>query len=205
MPALAKSAKEIHNRIADGEPDDVIARAVRRKPRMIRYHRAGRCVCVVDRPAVAAVELEAAPMAAPIDAGDPVAVLTAAYLAGVSPLAIAVALGIDAYAVDVDGVDFGLTGLDISRPRLERLAAKADALERMRKHRPAQWARLVTEEADSERTAALDSRLPAETWTGFFSEIVSHQANLLTADDFQRWREWVLDLVRTRYPSMAGT
>ena len=212
MPAIAKSAVEIHNRLAQGEPDDVIARAVRRKPRMIRNHRAGHCVCVdrptpetvtpVDRPPPETVTPETV---TPIDVGDPTAVATAAYLAGLSPLAIAVALGVDAYSLSPDALDFGLTGLDISRRRLERLAAQADALERTRVFRPSQWVKLVGQEAESERKMSLDSRLPLEIWTGFFSELVHHQAGILTDDDFQRWREWVQDLVTSRYPGMAGT
>ena len=204
MPAQAKSATEIHNRIADGQPDDVIARAVARKSRMIRNHRSWRCQCAVDRPtpvdrpAVAVVELEAAP----VDV-NPVAVATAAYLAGVSPLAIAVALGVGADALDADALDFGLAGKDVSRRRLERLAAQADALERMRLFRPAQWAKLVFEELESERRVALDSRLPVETVQGFFSEVVNHQQAILTEDDFGLWQEWVSDLLITRYPTMA--
>ena len=210
MPLQATSAKEIHRRLAQGEPDDSIARAVGRKPRVIRYHRAWRCVCAVDRPTpvpeleAVAVELEAAPMAAPVDAGDPVAVATMAYMAGVSLLGIAAALGVDVYALNADIPDFGLTGLDISRRRLGRLAAQADALERMRLFRPAQWAKLVAQEAESERKMSLDSRLPLEIWMAFFSELVNHQANILTDGDFQHWRRWIQDLVVGRFPTMAG-
>ena len=202
MPAQAKSAVEIHRRLAQGQPDDVIARAVTRKPRVIRNHRSWRCQCNVDRPTpesrptpvpeleAVAVELEAAPMVAPVDVDDPQAVATMAYLAGVSLLGIASALGVDVAVLDADIPDFGLAGLDISRRRLGRLGARADALEKMRLFRPAQWAKLIDLEAESERKAAFDSRLPRETWVGFFSEIVHHQAGLLTADDFQLWREW---------------
>ena len=198
MPVQARSAKEIHRRIADGEPDDVVARAVARKPRMIRYHRAGRCQCAVDL--VTPVQ---APVQAPVDVGDPAAVATLAYVAGVSPLAIAVALGVDGYSLDADAVDFGLIGAAISRRRLERLAARADALEKMRLFRPAQWAKLIAAEAESERKISLDSRLPAEIWGGFFSELVHHQSGILTDGDFQSWMEWVSDLAITRYPAMA--
>ena len=75
-------------------------------------------------------------------------------------LAIAVSLGVDADSVDADAPDFGLAGKDVSRRRLGRLAAQADALERMRLFRPTQWARLVFEELESERRVTLDSRLP---------------------------------------------
>ena len=207
MPLQAVSAKEIHRRLELGEPDDVVARAVGRKKRVIRYHRAWRCQCAVERPAVALVAPEtvapkSTPEAVPVDVGDPVAVVTMAYLVGISLLGIAAALGVDGYALDPDAVDFGLNGAAISRRRLERLAAKADALERMRKHRPAQWAKLVAEEEDKERKAALDSRLPRETWIAFFGEVISHQANILTDDDFRRWRQWILELVTSRYPTM---
>ena len=201
MPAQAKSAIEIHRRLALGEPDDAIARAVGRKPRVIRYHRSWRCVCAVDRPTPVAVELEAGPV---VPVGDPVAVATAAYLAGVSPLAIAVALGVDGYALDADALDFGLKGAAISRRRLGRLAAQADALERMRLFRPAQWAKLVAEESESERKMSLDSRLPLETVRGFFSEVVNHQSLILTDDDFRDWIEWVSEMTIARYPTMAG-
>ena len=130
-------------------------------------------------------------------------VATAAYLAGLSPLAIASALGVDGYSLDADAADFGLGGKDVSRRRLERLAAQADALERMRVFRPAQWTKLVAQEAESERKAALDSRLPVEIWTGFYSEIVHHQSGLLTNDDFQDWLKWVQELTITRYPTMG--
>ena len=175
MPLQATSAKEIHRRLAQGEPDDIVARAVQRQPRVIRYHRAWSCQCAVDRPRpVDRPTPEARPVdrptpetVTPIDVSDPVVVATAAYLAGVSPLAIAVALGVDGYALDVDGADFGLAGKDVSRRRLERLAAQADALERTRVFRPTQWVKLVGQEAESERKMSLDSRLPLEIWTGF--------------------------------------
>ena len=207
MPLQAVSAKEIHRRLELGEPDGVVARAVGRKERVIRYHRAWRCQCAVERPAVALVAPEtvapkSTPEAVPVDVGDPVAVVTMAYLVGISLLGIAAALGVDGYALDPDAVDFGLNGAAISRRRLERLAAKADALERMRLHRPAQWARLVTEAEESERKAALDSRLSRETWTGFFGEIAAHQSGLLIERDFRDWIEWVEDLTVARYPSM---
>lgn len=139
---------------------------------------------------------------APVDVYDPVATATAAYLAGLSPLAIAAALGVDAYALDPDAVGFGLINLDISRRRLERLAAKADALERMRKHRPAQWAKLVAQEEEAERRVALDSRLPVEVWTGFWADVVSHQAGILIERDFIEWMGWVSDLVEKRHTQM---
>ena len=212
MPLQAVSAKEIHRRLAQGEPDDIVARAVKRQPRVIRYHRAWSCQCAVDRPVdrpspepEPEPEPETTPETSPVDVGDPVAVATAAYLAGLSPLGIAAALGVDGYSLDADAADFGLTGAAISRRRLERLAAQADALERTRVFRPTQWVKLVGQEAESERKMSLDSRLPLEIWTGFFSELVHHQAGILTDDDFQRWREWVQDLVTSRYPSMVGT
>ena len=77
--------------------------------------------------------------------------------------------------MDADAPDFGLAGVAISRRRLGRLAAQADALERMRLFRPTQWARLVFEELESERRVSLDSRLPVETVKGFFSDVVNHQ------------------------------
>ena len=205
MPLQAVSAAEIHRRIADGQPDDSVARAVGRKERVIRYHRAWRCQCAVDRPAPVvdsppAAPVEAAAVApAPVGVGDPDAVATAAYVAGLSPLAIAAALGIDAYFLDVDSTDFGLTGAGISRRRLERLAAKADALERMRRYRPAQWAVWVAQQDDAERKATLDSRLPREIWTAFWVDVVSHQANILIDSDFRAWMEWVSELVENRH------
>ena len=204
MPLQAVSAKEIHRRLELGEPDDVVARAVGHKERVIRYHRAWRCQCAVERPAVALVAPEtvapkSTPEAVPVDVGDPVAVATMAYLVGVSLLGIAAALGVDGYALDADIPDFGLNGAAISRRRLERLAAKADALERMRLFRPSQWAKLVTEEEAQERKAALDSRLPRETWTAFWVDVVSHQANILIDSDFRAWMEWVSELVENRH------
>ena len=142
------------------------------------------------------------PQRPPVAVDDPVAVATLAYLAGVSLLGIATAYGLDNYGLDADAPDFGLTGVDISRRRLERLAAKADALERMRLHRPAQWSRQVLEAETEERKAALDSRLPREIWLAFFSDVTSHQSNILTAHDFQSWIEWVKDLTIDRYPTM---
>ena len=208
MPLQAVSAKEIHRRLELGEPDDVVARAVGRKERVIRYHRAWRCQCAVERPAPVvdsppAAPVEAAAVApAPVGVGDPDAVATAAYLAGLSPLAIAAALGIDAYSLDVDSPDFGLTGAGISRRRLERLAARADALERMRRYRPAQWAVWVAQQDDAERKAALDSRLPRETWTAFWADVVSHQENILIDGDFSVWMGWVKELVENRHTQM---
>ena len=119
-------------------------------------------------------------------------------------MGIAAALGVDVAVLDADAPTFGLAGRDVSRRRLERLAAKADALERMRTHRPAQWGKLVALEEEAERRVAFDSRLPREIWLGFFGELVHHQAGLLTADDFQLWREWIQDLVVVRYPAMAA-
>ena len=141
--------------------------------------------------------------AGPVDVGNPIAVATAAYLAGVSVLGIAAALGVSHSDLDADSPHFGLAGLVVSRRRLERLAAKADALERMRLFRPAQWAKLVAEEEDKERKAALDSRLPRETWTGFFGEVVNHLADILTEGDFRQWVQWVEELATYRYPTMA--
>ena len=210
MPAQAKSAVEIHSRIADGQPDDLIARAVGRKERVIRYHRAWRCQCAVarpdpvDRPAVAPAVASGPPVPPdPVDVGDPVAVATAAYLAGISPVAIATALGINAYDLDADVADFGLKGAAISRRRLERLAARSDALERMQRQRPAQWASWVADADAAERKEALDSRLPRETWTAFFAELVQHQSTILTERDMQDWIRWVKELAIYRYPTMA--
>ena len=152
-------------------------------------------------PATAEAGKETTP-AGPVDVGGPVAVATLAYLAGVSVLGIAAAYGLDHYDLDADALDFGLAGKDVSRRRLERLSAKADALERMRRNRPAQWAAWVAQQDDGERKAALDSRLPRETWTGFFGEIVAHQSGLLIERDFRDWIEWVEDLTVARYPSM---
>ena len=139
----------------------------------------------------------------PVDVGDPIAVATAAYLAGISPVAIATALGINGYDLDADAADFGLKGAGISRRRLERLAARSDALERMQRQRPAQWASWVAEQDAAERKEALDSRLPRETWTAFFSDLVAHQSTILTERDMQDWIRWVKDLAIYRYPTMA--
>ena len=57
MPAQAKSAVEIHRRLDAGQPDDFVAAAVGRKPRVIRYHRAWRCQCAVARPAASAPDV----------------------------------------------------------------------------------------------------------------------------------------------------
>ena len=227
MPLQATSAIEIHRRIANGEPDDVVARAVGRKERVIRHHRAWKCKCKVDRPApysaidsspaddsgpaVAPVQREVAivsdgPAVAPglaVDVVNPAIVATSAYMAGMSTTAIAAALGVDAYALDVDRPDFGLTDVTVSRRRLERLGKRADALERMRLHRPAQWAAWVARSEEGERAEALDSRLPRETWTGFLDELVTHQSRLLIERDFRDWVAWVKELAVARYPSMA--
>ena len=104
---------------------------------------------------------------------------------------------------DADALDFGLAGKDVSRRRLGRLAAQADAMERMRIHRPTQWARLVFEELESERRVTLDSRLPVEVVMKFFTDVTNHQAAILTEDDFRLWTEWAVELVKTRYPSLA--
>ena len=145
------------------------------------------------------------PVAAPdpVDVGDPVAVATAAFIAGIGPLALANALGIDADALDADAADFGLLGASISRRRLQRLAARSDALDRMRRQRPAQWADWVAEQDAAERKAALDTRLPRDTWTAFFSALVAHQATILTERDMQDWILWVKELAIYRYPTMA--
>ena len=210
MPLQAKSGIEIHRRIEDGQPDDVVAAAVGRKERVIRYHRSWSCKCAVERPApvdrptvVTLAAQEAIPEAAPIDVDDPVAVATLAYLSGVSVLGIASAFGLDHYALQPDAPDFGLTGQTVARRRLERLAARADALERMRLHRPAQWATWVAEHDEKERQAALDSRLPRETWTGFLGDLIAHQSRLLTEADMRDWIAWVEDLAVSRYPTMV--
>ena len=213
MGRKALFAVEIHNRIADGQPDDVIAESVGRKDRVIRHHRALRCKCAVDRPApvvaptpaVAPAIPETPPQAAALflDVGNPAAVATAAYLAGLTGVAIAAALGVDGYQIDADAPDFGLTGVAVSARRLERLAARADALERMRLHRPAQWAKLVAEAEESERKEALDSRLPRETWIAFFREVIGHQSRLLTETDMLSWIAWVESLAESKYPTMV--
>ena len=146
----------------------------------------------------------AAPMAAPVDVGDPVAVLTdrlpcRSLIAGDCRCFWALMPTLWTWMP----LDFGLSGLDISRRRLGRLGARADALEKMRLFRPAQWIKLVGQEAESERKMSLDSRLPIEIWTAFFSELVNHQANILTDGDFRDWQTWIQDLVIARYPMMA--
>ena len=213
MGRKALFGTEIHNRIADGQPDDVIADAIGRKERVIRHHRGGRCKCTYDRPApysaddsgpAVALALGVAPATvAAVGVGNPTAVATAAFLAGLSAVAIAAALGVDAYSLNPDMADFGLTGAAISPRRLERLAARADALERMRLHRPAQWATWVAKAEETELAVALDSRLPRETWTGFFGEIINHQSRLLTEGDMRDWIQWVEDLAVSRYAAMV--
>ena len=193
--------------LADGLPVDVIVEETGASRATIFRRRA---VAVAgDRAApveAAGPAVNSAPPVAPVEAvpvGGPVETATAAYLAGLSPLAIAAALGVDAYALDVDRPDFGLSDVAISRRRLERLAARADTLERMRRSRPAQWAAWVAHQDDAERAAALDSRLRRETWVEFFREIVSHQSLLLIERDFRDWIEWVKELTVARYPTMA--
>ena len=195
-----------------------MARAVGRKDRVIRHHRAWKCKCKVDRPAPYSEEDsgpadDSGPAVAPsqpesaIVAPGPAVVevnpATAAFMAGLSTTAIAAALGVDAFALDVDRPDFGLP-VGVSRRRLERLGKRADALERMRVHRPAQWAAWVARSEEGERAAALDSRLPRETWTSFFGELVDHQSGLLIERDFRDWIEWIKELAQHRYPTMAG-
>ena len=106
--------------------------------------------------------------------------------------------------LDAAAPDFGLAGKDVSRRRLERLAAKADALERMRLFRPSQWAKLVTEEEAQERQVALDLRLPRETWAGFFGEVVSHQSGLLTESDMMDWIRWVAGTDGLQIPNVMA-
>ena len=213
MGRKALFGTEIHDRIADGQPDDVVAAAVGRKERVIRHHRGGRCKCTYDRPAPYVAE-DSGPAVAPVfgvapatvaalDVGNPAAVATLAFMAGLSLTAIAAGLGVDAYGLNPDVTDFGLTGAAISPRRLERLAARADALERMRLHRPAQWAAWVAKAEETELAVALDSRLPRETWTGFFGEIINHQSRLLTDGDMRDWIQWVEDLAESKYPAMA--
>lgn len=210
MGRKSKSGVEIHRRLADGQPDDVVARSVGLKERVIRNHRASRCKCAIPRPeavhqpAVALIEPETIEpeTVAVIDVGNPVAVATKAYAVGVSPLAIAAALGVDAYRVDPDSGDFGLAAVTVSSRRLERLAATAETLRKMQLHRPAQWTAWVARQDDGETMVAMDSRLPRETWTGFFGAVISHQANILTEDDFRDWVQWVDELAINRFPAM---
>ena len=215
-PARSRVGPEIHRRLSLGEPDDIVAEAVGLKPRIIRWHKAERCkncgplpdrVDLVDLPPVADAP-DAAPAPAPaqpvaVDLADPVAVAWAAYTAGVSLLGLAAAYGLDVAQVDADAPDFGLNGAAIAPQRLVRLAAKADALERMRKFRPAQWAKLVAGTEEAERKAALSSRLPRETWVGFWTTVAGHQSALLSETDLQAWFGWISDLVAERFPEMA--
>ena len=134
---------------------------------------------------------------------NPVEVATAAFVAGISVAGVATALALDNYELDPDAADFGIGEATVSSRRLERLVARAEALEQMRLHRPAQWAKLVSEEEWKERQEALDSRLPRDTWMGFFQEMLAHQSNILSEDEMGHWIIWVKDLAQHRFPAMA--
>ena len=222
MSARAENATEIHRLIDAGLPNDAIARAVNLKGRGIRKHRSRRCTCerqgLIESTATASTAPKQIisstpkqiispppppPPPPPVDVSNPVEVATQAYVAGITTLGIATALGIDAYSLDPDSADFGLNGQTVSPRRLERLAARAGAMQQMQRHRPAQWAGLVAKTEEMERQESLDTRLPLEVWVNFWGEVVAHQSSLLTEADMRHWTHWLEDLVRHRYPEMV--
>ena len=147
MPRGSETAAEIHRRLAAGEPVGHIARETGRQLSVVYHHRRGRCRCPEQIVGVLAetapAELEVAP---PI---DPVEVATGAYFGGMSVIAIGAALGIE--TISPDRPDFGLGDADISTARLEALQAETEALVRMRREHPGQWAVVQGRRAEVER------------------------------------------------------
>ena len=149
MPKGSEAAAEIHRRLDAGEPVAHIARETGRQLSVVYHHRKGRCRCPENTPVAPETSPETTVEPELVPAIDPVEVATGAYFAGMSVVAIGSALGVE--TVNPDRLDFGLGDADISTARLAALQAETDALVRMRREHPGQWAVVQGRRAEVER------------------------------------------------------
>ena len=198
----SKFGTEIHRRLADNQPADYIAQRVGLRPRVIRWHRLGRCQCVVDG-------LEAQPQAIldrPVST-DPVvlslerlqslpwfAQVRYAFIAGLT----------EEYIADETGLDVKVIGELINDDvRAEAERRYTWALERVREMFPVRWLKHQAEARQRELVEAARTSVDPELMARFFTELVHRQRALLPVSEFPGFVQWLGELAEHRHPAMV--
>ena len=173
--STSKVGREIHRRLVANEPADYIGLRVGRKPRTIRWHRAGNCLCPErGMPPSPVEEVEGLPV------GEPWAGIT------------------EATRMTRAEIEALIT------PEIQAEADRrmADVLERVREESPTRWLAYEQNRRATEAEDALTTAIPPDRVASFVADMIGHQRALLTVGDFGAWAEWHLELVEHRHPAM---
>ena len=141
-----------------------------------------------QEPEVAPVE-DSAP-ASPVV--SPERLMGLAYAVGLSRGEIAAGLGIGESEIVVD---------DSTQQRF--IANRVEALTRLRATKPDKWLDMMRAREEAEREEREANRIDRKDFVAFLSDLVGHQAMILSEADMAAWVAWSKELLEHRYPKLV--
>ena len=199
MPS--KFGTEIHRRLADHQPVEYIASQVGLRARVIRWHGASSCQCVVDGLEAQPVKFDGPALTGPvvltleqIEALPWHGQLRYAHIAGLGEQNLADETGLDVGLIEA------VIGDDV---RGEAARRYLWVTERVREMAPARWLKHQEDERQRELVEAARSSVDPELLQRFFTEIIRRQRGLLTAAEFPDFIQWLRELAVHRHAVMV--